>query len=242
MMGLPIHTDDTNLRSFLEEMGCAIDGCTIIYDRSTGQSKRYGFARFISVEHARAFVEPHYPIITWKEPRGSRYGDSGDGLKVKIDYSQKEKIPFEQRTAATASTSSKSSAGRPSVDRGPGPRPPSNGAGGSSYRRHSNAEPPSGAAINDGARDIGGSPTSILLLRGLDPLSTEQDIATNLQHIPDPSQTVNSDSVKKVMLIKDRNTRGSWGFAFVQFADVQVSLNLQQRPKLCFCKTEGPDR
>lgn len=217
LMGLPAHTDESNLRAFLEDMGCSIDGCTIIYDRETGQSKRYGFARFISVEHARAFVDPHFPIITWKEPRGSRYGDSGDGLKIKIDYSQKEKLPFEQRISTRTS-------GRPGADRGSNARHATSGANGAGYRRYSASESPSVAPINDGARDIGGSPTSILLLRGLDPLSTEQDIATNLQNIPDPSQTVGSESVKKVMLIKDRNTRGSWGFAFVHFADVQVSL------------------
>ncbi|MBW0469041.1 hypothetical protein O181_008756 [Austropuccinia psidii MF-1] len=210
-MGLPIHTDEANLRAFLEEAGASVDHVTIIYDRNTGQSKRYGFARFISVEHAKAFVEPAFPMVVWKEPNASRFDKSGDGLKVKIDYSQKEKVPFEVRQRE-----------RELTQRG--------GLSSSSFtnepvQNHFNllSESPL-SVINDGARDIGGTPTSILLLRGLDPLSTEQEIAHHLQHIPDPSQTVLPDSIRKVMLIKDRLTHASWGYAFVQFAEVQVAV------------------
>ncbi|KAH9459470.1 hypothetical protein Pst134EA_019623 [Puccinia striiformis f. sp. tritici] len=224
-MGLPIHTDESNLRAFLEECcgGTAVDSVTIIYDRITGQSKRYGFARFLSVDHARSFVEPNFPMITWKEPTGSRSLDrSGDGLKVKIDYSQKEKVPFEVRQRERESLPSRSTPATPFINDLPSNNP-------SSYQyqqQHKSTGPESSLPtnLNDGARDIGGTPTSILLLRGLDPLSTEQEIAQHLQHIPDPSQTVLPESLRKVMLIKDRLTRSSWGYAFVQFADVQVAV------------------
>lgn len=213
-MGLPIHTDEANLRAFLEECGASVDSVTIIYDRITGQSKRYGFARFVSVEHARAFVEPAFPMVVWKEPSGSRFDRSGDGLKVKIDYSQKEKVPFEvrqrEREVATRSTPA-----TPFISELPNQ---------STYSYRSSSDSSLSTVVNDGARDIGGTPTSILLLRGLDPLSTEQEIAQHLQYIPDPSQTVLPESIRKVMLIKDRLTRSSWGYAFVQFAEVQVAV------------------
>ena len=213
-MGLPIHTDETNLRAFLEESGAGVDSVTIIYDRITGQSKRYGFARFLSVEHARAFVEPAFPMVVWKEPSSSRFDRSGDGLKVKIDYSQKEKVPFEVRQRERE-TAPRSTPATPFISEIPNQ---------STYSYKSSSESSLSTVINDGARDIGGTPTSILLLRGLDPLSTEQEIAQHLQHIPDPSQTVLPESIRKVMLIKDRVTRSSWGYAFVQFAEVQVCL------------------
>ncbi|PLW17265.1 hypothetical protein PCANC_11638 [Puccinia coronata f. sp. avenae] len=213
-MGLPIHTDEANLRAFLEECGASVDSVTIIYDRITGQSKRYGFARFVSVDHARAFVEPAFPMVTWKEPTGSRFDRSGDGLKVKIDYSQKEKVPFEvrqrEREVLTRSTPA-----TPFISELPNQ---------CAYSHHSSSESSLSVAVNDGARDIGGTPTSILLLRGLDSQSTEQEISQHLQHIPDPSQTVLPESIRKVMLIKDRVTRQSWGYAFVQFAEVQVAV------------------
>lgn len=67
-------------------MGASIDGTTVIMDRSTGLSKCYGFAKFSSVEHARAFVEPNFPSIPWKERGGPGVHD---GLRIKINYSQK---------------------------------------------------------------------------------------------------------------------------------------------------------
>lgn len=86
LLGLPVHVDDAMLRDFLESMGASIDSTTVIMDRSTGQSKRYGFAKFSSVEHARAFVEPNFPSIPWKERHGA---SEDDGLRIKINYSQK---------------------------------------------------------------------------------------------------------------------------------------------------------
>ncbi|KAI8452906.1 hypothetical protein BY996DRAFT_4583894, partial [Phakopsora pachyrhizi] len=213
-MGLPIHTDESNLKAFLEQNGASVESVTIIYDRITGQSKRYGFARFTSIEHARAFVEPSFPMLVWKEPTGSRFDRSGDGLKVKIDYSQKEKVPFEPRQRERESHN------------GPHPSNELTSHESSFQPNHSSSESSltTTGSINDGARDIGGTPTSILLLRGLDPNSTEQEIAQHLQHIPDPSQTVLPGSIRRVMLIKDRASRSSWGYAFVQLADLQVAV------------------
>ena len=94
-LNLPGSADETILRAFLEEMGCKIDEVTIIKDRATGNSKRFGFVRFASVEHARSFVEPNFPAIDWKTPKIAKVND--DGNVVKIDYSQTEK-PGPNRT------------------------------------------------------------------------------------------------------------------------------------------------
>lgn len=232
-MGLPVHTDENSLRDYLEQKGGVVDKVTIIYDRLTGCSKRYGFARFATIDHARDFVEPNFPMITWKEPIGSRFDKSGEGLKVKIDYSAKEKIPFETRQRELFEGGASGS----SIRRSPPMITDFNnddhlvmGGNRSNSRSPSDTNPSSN--MNDGARDIGGTPTSILLLRGLDPISTEQEIAKHLQHIPDPSQTVLPDSVRKVMLIKDRLSNVSWGYAFVQFSDVQVCFVSFQRISL----------
>jgi hypothetical protein len=53
-------------------------------DRATGESKGYGFAKFGSVEHARAFVEPNWPSVKWRER-----GQGPSGVSIKINYSQK---------------------------------------------------------------------------------------------------------------------------------------------------------
>ena len=68
---------------------------------------------------------------------------------------------------------------------------------------------------NDGTGDVGDSPTQFLLVRNLDTMLQEEVIAkglAKLESIP-----------KRVLLIRDRKTNVSWGFAFVEYQDVSVS-------------------
>jgi RNA-binding protein 5/10 len=200
-------------------MGASIDSTTVIIDRATGLSKRYGFAKFFSVEHARAFVEPNFPVVTWKE-RGGPSMD--DGLKIKINYSQKTG-GWRDDQGATARM----------VEYHRKATGTSKGWNASAKQRlmGSVAEaavvPMMPIAMNDGTRDIGSSPTQILLLRNLDPLTSEEEIVHALTSLPGRAGNEIRENgmggVKKIFLVKDRGTRQSWGFAFVQFADVRVS-------------------
>jgi RNA-binding protein 5/10 len=89
---------------------------------------------------------------------------------------------------------------------------------------HSAAPP---TAINDGTRDIGTAPNSIMLLRNLDPLVTEEDIAKAIDSMDGVAdKVVSGGGVRKIFVIRDRTTRSSWGFAFVQFADIPVRSTL----------------
>jgi hypothetical protein len=68
---------------------------------------------------------------------------------------------------------------------------------------------------NDGTGDVGDSPTQFLLVRNLDTMLQEEDIAkglAKLESIP-----------KRILLIRDRKTNVSWGFAFIEYQDVSVS-------------------
>jgi hypothetical protein len=98
-LGLPPTTDEEILRGFLEDFGASVDSTTIIRDRQTGVSKRFGFARFSSVEHARAFLEPNFPTIVWKTKPG-RGDPRDDGMRIRIDYSAQDKIPFDNSKAS----------------------------------------------------------------------------------------------------------------------------------------------
>ncbi|GAA5983876.1 hypothetical protein JCM10908_005959 [Rhodotorula pacifica] len=197
LLGLPERVNDVSLRNFLEDMGASIDSTTVIMDRQTGLSKRFGFAKFSSVEHARSFVEPNFPSIPWRERAGP---GPDDGMRIKINYSQKTggwrddqgasaRLSEDQRTTTGAATQ--------------------------------------GFYMNDGTRDIGTTPGSILLLRGLDPLTTESEIATALTRVGGRAgQEVARGGLKKVMLVKDRASRSSWGFAFVQLADTRLATDV----------------
>jgi hypothetical protein len=77
--------------------------------------------------------------------------------------------------------------------------------------------------LNDGTRDIGNSQAAVLLFRGLDPLSGPQAIHQAMLSSSGPGKE-GAKGMKRIILIKDKVTMASFGFAFVEFVDVQVYL------------------
>ncbi|THG92972.1 hypothetical protein EW026_g8122, partial [Hermanssonia centrifuga] len=73
---------------------------------------------------------------------------------------------------------------------------------------------------NDGTRDIGNSQAPILLFRGLDPLSGPQAISQAMINSSGFGKE-GAKGMKRIILIKDKVTMASWGFAFVEFVDIQ---------------------
>jgi hypothetical protein len=67
---------------------------------------------------------------------------------------------------------------------------------------------------NDGTGDIGDTPSQFLLVRNLDTLLQEETIANGLTKL--------EAEPKRVLLIRDRKTNVSWGFAFIEYQDVSV--------------------
>ncbi|GAA6039432.1 hypothetical protein JCM8097_009543 [Rhodosporidiobolus ruineniae] len=196
LLGLPEHVRDVHLQSFLVSMGASIESVTVIMDRTTNTSKRFGFAKFSSVEHARAFIDPNFPSIPWREPGGP---SKDDGMRIKINFSQKTGGWREDQGASA----------RLMEDQ----------------RRGEGAS--QGFYVNDGTRDIGSAPSQILLLRGLDPLTNEEDIATALARVGGrANQEIARGGLQKVYLAKDRGSRSSWGFAFVRFANVRLATDV----------------
>ncbi|KAI0373364.1 hypothetical protein BV20DRAFT_1042175 [Pilatotrama ljubarskyi] len=74
--------------------------------------------------------------------------------------------------------------------------------------------------LNDGTRDIGNAQAPVLLFRGLDPLSGPQAIAQAMKTSAGPGKD-GAKGMRRIILIKDKVTTASWGFAFVEFVDVQ---------------------
>lgn len=77
--------------------------------------------------------------------------------------------------------------------------------------------------MNDGTRDIGNSQTPILLLRGLDPMSTPASIAIALRSAAGPGKD-GAKGLKRILLIKERLTGTSWGYAFLELVDQAVNI------------------
>jgi len=76
---------------------------------------------------------------------------------------------------------------------------------------------------NDGTRDIGNSQSPVLLFRGLDPLSGPQAIYQAMLS-SSGSGTHGANGMRRIILIKDKVTMASFGFAFVEFVDVAVTF------------------
>jgi RNA-binding protein 5/10 len=80
--------------------------------------------------------------------------------------------------------------------------------------------------FNDGKGDMGDTPTQFLLVRGLDTMLQEENIAKGLMKL--------EAEPKRVLLIRDRKTKVSWGFAFIEYQDVsyaQTALEKYQQYK-----------
>jgi RNA-binding protein 5/10 len=86
--------------------------------------------------------------------------------------------------------------------------------------------------MNDGTRDIGNAQAQVLLFRGLDPLSGPQAIAQAMYSSSGPGKK-GAKGMKRIILIQDKTTLASYGFAFVEFVDVQVS-NLLDQVSACY--------
>lgn len=71
--------------------------------------------------------------------------------------------------------------------------------------------------INDGTKDVSSVPSKLILLRQLDHLSTEESIFESVQSL---------HGVQRAILIRDKMTKMSCEFAFVEFENVQVNSRL----------------
>ena len=77
--------------------------------------------------------------------------------------------------------------------------------------------------MNDGTRDIGNSQSAVLLFRGLDPISGPQAIHQAMLYSSGPGKQ-GAQGMRRIILIKERATMTSYGFAFVEFVDINVRL------------------
>ncbi|BFZ64548.1 hypothetical protein YB2330_005695 [Saitoella coloradoensis] len=169
----------------------------------TKESRCFAFAKFVSVEQARQYVEKHYPYMTMgsnqhrikiaysRETRGEEQGWTCKSCET-LNYSRREDC-FKCNLAKTDSEGTLT------------------------------RSLPSSIPINDGTRDSATSPSQFLLLRNLDPLTTEPLIARSITKL--------HTSATRILLVKDRATSVSWGFAFVEFKDVDEAKKAMEEWK-----------
>ncbi|KAI9262374.1 hypothetical protein BDA99DRAFT_511044 [Phascolomyces articulosus] len=196
LRSLPDRARERDIHKTLESMGASVDEVSLIRDRDTGESRKFAFVRFTSVGHAVQFVEKHYPHFHMNHHR------------VRVDYCNKEGTRedlMEWRCLKCGKFNDDSR--RVCIEC----RTPFEGS--KAEKRSKETE---SMDINDGTMDVTYTPTHMLLLRNLDHLSSEESIFHALQSM---------SGLRRVLLIKDKLTRMSCEFAFVEFFTVQDAMN-----------------
>ncbi|KAI9260397.1 hypothetical protein EDC94DRAFT_140824 [Helicostylum pulchrum] len=172
-------------------MEASIDNVSLIKDRDTGESRKFAFIRFTSVGHAIQFVEKFTSFDM-------------NSYRVRVDYCKKNKQEEEKDEWRCSKCGNFNVVTRRSCTECK-----------YSYISSSNelrTNEMETIEINDGTKDISDIPSNMLLLRQLDHLTTEESIFEAVSSL---------DGVYRTLLIRDKLTRMSCEFAFVEFIDVQ---------------------
>ncbi|KAJ3193678.1 hypothetical protein HK101_004382 [Irineochytrium annulatum] len=194
LQGLSTASTEEKIQADLEALDACVETVRVIRDRRTGGSRGFAFVRFMSMEHARIWLEANYPHVMI------------DGARVKIDYSNNSPhedddwvckkcgiVNFKRRERCFQCKSNREEA---MIIYG---------------------EMPMSALVNDGSQDVGNEPTNLLLAIGLDPLTTEETLFKCVRR---------HAVVNGVRIVRDRTTKISWGFGFVEFPDVSTATRM----------------
>ncbi|ORY98866.1 hypothetical protein BCR43DRAFT_209732 [Syncephalastrum racemosum] len=186
---LPDRYQEPEIHKCLEDMGGDVDEVNLIRDRDTGESRKFAFVRFVSVGHATQFVEKHYPHFYMGRHR------------VRIDYSHNDNTKDDKSEWRCVRCGKYNDESRRNCIECKKPF----GGGGGAYTRMKESET---LKISDGVRDVSYVPNSLLLLRNLNTLSSEESVYRAVSTFP---------GMRRVLLIRDKLTRMSCEFAFVEF-------------------------
>ena len=207
------------LHAYLTAQGANLESVTVIRDKitgkvprcylrfqkgtevglcSSGMSRGFGFAQFTDVAGASAFLLPNFPFIQLPPP--ALHSTQGHVVVPPPGGPRRVKIDFSQ------------SAHQQTSEGGRGSRLPGSDA----------AKVP---IKNDGTRDIGATPTEVLLIRSLDKATTIEEIAEALR-----ATDGGAYGLRRILLICDRATGNGWGFAFIEMSDLEVRRMVFRMP------------
>ncbi|KZT03405.1 uncharacterized protein LAESUDRAFT_659918 [Laetiporus sulphureus 93-53] len=190
-LGLDPDFTEADLQAYLTSNNCNVQTVTIIRDRSTGTCP-FGFG-FAQFTSVEHARAFVDPLFPFIQvPPPASHGASASAAFYKALEAGSPVPPGGRRVKIDYSQSA-----NPAERRARGP-----------------------PFANDGTRDIGNAQAPVLLFRGLDPLSGPQAIAQAMKNAAGPGKE-GARGMRRIILIKDKVTTASWGFAFVEFVDVQ---------------------
>ncbi|OAJ40184.1 hypothetical protein BDEG_23948 [Batrachochytrium dendrobatidis JEL423] len=165
-----------------------VESIRVVRDRISGLSRGFAFVTFPSIDAAGEWVSRHSPSVN--------IGGSVVGIELKKGAMGSEETDWICNRCNTCNFKRRGKCFRCGSL-------PTQAMSGDNTRLESTF------LINDGSRDIGDIPNPLLLLRGLDSLTTEDTLYRHINGIV---------PLVGVRLVKDRQTRTSLGFAFAEFS------------------------
>ncbi|KAF8470039.1 hypothetical protein BDZ91DRAFT_771230 [Kalaharituber pfeilii] len=233
--GFGIETSEEDIMNELVEvMGVeGVEAMNIIKDRTTGQSRGFGFARFTTVAFAKKFLAEHYPSVRMfpeqikiKCAFSRTGGGGGDGDKDRGRRGRDGEDEWTCRVCMMLNFSRRTECYRCATPK--------------SVALASTLTHPTPTFFqNDGSRDVEETTASqFLLFRELAEGVGEEMLAKDRESGNSGEAKVRSGgaaaaaavpggaregSVKRVLLVRDRRTGESWRFGFVEFAGVEDS-------------------
>ncbi|KAF9432894.1 hypothetical protein BGZ76_010176 [Entomortierella beljakovae] len=217
LQGLPLDCNEGDIRAAIEQDDIGLENVRIARDRHTGESRGFGFLKFIHLDHPQEFMRRHFPSV--------KIGQSW----VRIAYSNNPSVSRDTqrrcqdcglndghhegcRQFSSSKQGTKHFEGRNWRGHRSHQEP--------SHRQHSFPtqglpayfEQHQQPALNVGARDIGSVPNSILIVTDLPPLVNESGLWNALSLL---------GPLVRIMLAKDRQSRISWGYCFAEYTDVK---------------------
>ncbi|KAI8641945.1 hypothetical protein BD408DRAFT_443926 [Parasitella parasitica] len=191
LRNLPDKAREVDIEQKLNSMEASIDDVSLIKDRDSGESRKFAFIRFNSVGHAIQFVEKHRTFDM-------------DSYIVRVDYCKKTNVADDKEEWRCT----KCGNFNPSSRRNCLECKQSFSSSAAEKRSYETET----IEINDGTKDSSTVPSKMLLLRQLDHLSTEESIYNAVHSL---------HGVCRSILIRDKLTRMSCEFAFVEFSDIE---------------------
>ncbi|PHZ12639.1 uncharacterized protein RHIMIDRAFT_134864 [Rhizopus microsporus ATCC 52813] len=194
LRGLPDNATEEDIAKRLGEMNACIEEVSLIKSRETGESRKFAFVRFTSVGHAMQFVEKH---------RTFHMKD----FRVRVDYSHKNNGSLEKEEWRCATCGKFNDVHRRVCVE----CKQSNIRAATETRTYSTDT----LEINDGTKDVSLVPSHLILLRGLDHLTTEESIFKAISSF---------QGLYRTLLIRDKLTKLSCSFAFIEFTDIKSAM------------------
>ncbi|KAI8617136.1 hypothetical protein BC830DRAFT_1114911 [Chytriomyces sp. MP71] len=184
VQGLASETTEKSLTADLEALGAALDQVRVVLDKATGLAKGFAFVKFISTQHAIQFMDKHAPFVKISQ------------LSVRLEYSKA--APASENEWICTNCGISNFIRRDNCFQ-------------CSYSREDATSAQASLEVNDGRQDVSAIPSNILIVLGLDTLTSDETLHAAV--------SVHQISPSTVRIIKDRATHISFGFAFLTFPD-----------------------